>query len=974
MTARILAHRHRLVTDENSKWWTLGAMCFALFMIMLDNTVVNVALPSIQRDLHASLSALEWTVNAYTLTFAVLMVTGGRLGDIFGRRRMFIFGVAVFGISSAAIGFAPTDTTLVLFRAVQGVGAAFMMPATLSIITQAFPAEQRGTAIGTWAGVSALALAIGPVLGGFLTEYVSWRAIFWINPPIAIGAVAVTLFAARESRDETVDKTVDFPGIAAITIGLTALVLALVEGNEWGWGSTRVISLLVIAAVGLTAFVLIEKRVKAPMVNFDFFRSRTFLGANLVGFLVSFAMLAQFFFLALYMQNILGYSPLQAGIRFLPSTLVLVVMGPLAGRLTDRVGPRPLMAAGLLIVSAALFAQSGITVHTTLPAAAARVRADGNRNRTGDVADEHRRDELRRPDQVRRRLGCAVDEPDGRRHLRRRRDGRADRDARALEDRRPPAPCSVRHAGDAGQLARRRRHPARLGAGRRCRPRGVRVGARHRAWDQRRGHVLRSNRRLGADRADGRQARCRASRGRAAGRARSGSRARTDGRVGRLGRRIAPRPARVRSADKQSETERLIVAVDLTQVAHVETEPGELPATMAAWVIRQEREGEPVDAFQIEEMEVPDPGAFEVVVRVMAAGVNFNNVWAALGEPVSVFRYHPNEDHHIGGSDASGIVWKVGEGVTRWKPGDEVVIHCNQASYEDPEVHGLDPLAAPSQQIWGYETSWGSFAQFCKVQAQQLLHKPKHLAWEEAAAYGLTYFTAYRMLIDRCTLQAGHRVLIWGAAGGLGVFATQLCALTGADAVGVVSSPEKGRLVEQLGAVGYIDRSEYSGMMRKGGESVEEEKARFKESRRFSKAVEEILGGSPDIVFEHVGKATFPTSVLAVKPFGKVVICGATSGYQLDFDVRYLWMRQKEILGSHFANAWQATLANELIEESKIRPVLWQTMGFEKVAEAHQLLRDNKHLGKIAILVGATEEGQGKTADGPGAIRAEVGA
>jgi EmrB/QacA subfamily drug resistance transporter len=365
MTARMLAHRHRLVTEENSRWWTLGAMCFALFMIMLDNTVVNVALPSIQRDLHASLSALEWTVNAYTLTFAVLMVTGGRLGDIFGRRRMFLFGVAVFGISSLAIGFAPTDTTLVMFRAVQGIGAAFMMPATLSIITQAFPAEQRGTAIGTWAGVSALALAIGPVLGGFLTQYVSWRAIFFINPPIAVLAVAVTLFAARESRDETVDKTVDYPGIAALTVGLTALVLTLVEGNSWGWGSTRVISLLVLAVVGLTGFVVIEKRVKAPMVNFTFFRSRTFVGANMVGFLVSFAMLAQFFFLALYMQNILGYSPLQAGIRFLPSTLVLVVMGPLAGRLTDRVGPRPLMAAGLLIVSAAVFAQSGITVHTT---------------------------------------------------------------------------------------------------------------------------------------------------------------------------------------------------------------------------------------------------------------------------------------------------------------------------------------------------------------------------------------------------------------------------------------------------------------------------------------------------------------------------------------------------------------------------------------------------------------------------------
>ncbi|MGI8572837.1 MAG: crotonyl-CoA carboxylase/reductase [Solirubrobacteraceae bacterium] len=416
------------------------------------------------------------------------------------------------------------------------------------------------------------------------------------------------------------------------------------------------------------------------------------------------------------------------------------------------------------------------------------------------------------------------------------------------------------------------------------------------------------------------------------------------------------------------------VAVDLSQVAHVGTEPGELPPTMTAWVIREERLGEPLDAFQLEEIEVPEPEAFEVVVRVMAAGVNFNNVWAALGEPVSVFRYHPNEDHHIGGSDASGIVWKVGPGVTRWKPCDEVVIHCNQASYEDPEVHGLDPLAAPSQQIWGYETSWGSFAQFCKVQAQQLLRKPKQLAWEEAAAYGLTYFTAYRMLIDRCRIKAGHRVLIWGAAGGLGVFATQLCALTGADALGVVSSEEKGRLVKQLGAVDYINRQEFAGMMRRGDETPEEERARFKESRRFCKAIGERLGGPPDIVFEHVGKATFPTSVLAVKPFGKVVICGATSGYQLDFDVRYLWMRQKEIIGSHFANAWEATLANELIEESKIRPVLWQTMGFEKVAEAHQLLRDNKHLGKIAILVGATEEGQGRTAEGPGAIRAEVGA
>jgi crotonyl-CoA carboxylase/reductase len=418
------------------------------------------------------------------------------------------------------------------------------------------------------------------------------------------------------------------------------------------------------------------------------------------------------------------------------------------------------------------------------------------------------------------------------------------------------------------------------------------------------------------------------------------------------------------------------VAVDLTQVSQVDTEPGELPKTMAAWVIRAEREGEPKDAFQLEEIEVPEPAAFEVTVRVMAAGVNFNNVWAAFGKPVSVFGYgdHPEYGHHIGGSDASGVVWKVGPGVTRWKPGDEVVIHCNQASYEDVEVHGLDPLAAPSQRIWGYETTWGSFAQFTKVQAQQLLPKPKALAWEEAASYGLTYFTAYRMLLNRAKLQAGHKVLIWGAAGGLGVFATQLCRAAGAESVGVVSSDEKGELVTRLGATGYINRSEFAGMMRTGTETPEEEKARFKVSRDFAKRVKEILGDSPDIVFEHVGKATFPTSVFTVKPFGKVVICGATSGYTLDFDVRYLWMRQKEILGSHFANAYECMRANALIDEGKIQPVLWRTMPFDGVADAHQLMHENKHLGKIAILVGAENEGEGRTAEGPGAIHAEVGA
>ncbi|MDQ2622960.1 MAG: zinc-binding dehydrogenase, partial [Actinomycetota bacterium] len=297
------------------------------------------------------------------------------------------------------------------------------------------------------------------------------------------------------------------------------------------------------------------------------------------------------------------------------------------------------------------------------------------------------------------------------------------------------------------------------------------------------------------------------------------------------------------------------MSLDLAEVSKLDVEPGELPEKMAAWVIRPETMGEPNDAFQLEEIETPEPGAFEVIVRVMAAGVNFNNVWAALGEPVSVFGYgdHPETGHHIGGSDASGIVWKVGEGVTRWKPGDEVVVHCNQASYEDVEVHGLDPLAAPSQRIWGYETTWGSFAQFTKVQAQQLLPRPKNLSWAEASSYGLTYFTAYRMLMDQAKIQPGHNVLIWGAAGGLGVFAVQLCKAAGANAIGVVSSDEKGELVKELGAVDYINRNEFKGMMRTGNETAEEEKERFKVSRAFSKRVKEMLGDQPDIVFEHVG-------------------------------------------------------------------------------------------------------------------------
>jgi EmrB/QacA subfamily drug resistance transporter len=340
-------------------------MCFALFMIMLDNTVVNVALPSIQRDLGATLSGLEWTVNGYTLSFAVLLATGGRLGDIFGRRLTFIIGVIVFAASSATAGLAPSTDFLVASRVVQGIGAALMMPATLSIVTDAFPAHERGKAMGTWAGVSALALAVGPVLGGFLTEHVSWRAIFYLNIPVAVGAVAAALFAVRESRDTSVGREVDYAGVAVLTGALTALVLALVEGNAWGWGSPEIVGLLVGAGAGLAAFVAIELRVRVPMVEFRFFSDRNFLGAVVVALIVSFAMLGVFFFLALYMQNILGYSPLEAGVRFLPSTLMIVGVAPVAGRLSDRFGARWLIAGGLTIVAASLYSFSGIAVDST---------------------------------------------------------------------------------------------------------------------------------------------------------------------------------------------------------------------------------------------------------------------------------------------------------------------------------------------------------------------------------------------------------------------------------------------------------------------------------------------------------------------------------------------------------------------------------------------------------------------------------
>lgn len=385
---------------------------------------------------------------------------------------------------------------------------------------------------------------------------------------------------------------------------------------------------------------------------------------------------------------------------------------------------------------------------------------------------------------------------------------------------------------------------------------------------------------------------------------------------------------------------------------HTVPKLGELPETMKAVLIRKEREGDPIKAMQIEDVPVPEPGANEVLVLVMAAGVNFNGVWAAAGHPVSVFRMH-KEPYHIAGSDASGIVWKVGSEVRRWKVGDEVVIHCNQSCGQCPECNGLDPMACSEQKIWGYETSWGSFAQFTKVQAQQLVKKPKHLSWEDAASYGLTYFTAYRMLVGRAQVKPGDNVLVWGAAGGLGIFALQICKILGANPIAVVSSPDKYDMVKSLGATGVINRKDFAFAWRPN-ETAEQTKKRLDETKRLGAEIRKMTGGKDvDVIFEHVGQETFPASVFLCKRFGKVVICGATSGFNLEFDVRYLWMRQKEILGSHFANAYQAERANELVDSGKIKPVLDQVFDFYDTPQAHQLMKENKHKGKLGIRIQA---------------------
>jgi EmrB/QacA subfamily drug resistance transporter len=342
--------RARIFAEENRKWLTLAAVAFGLFMIMLDNTVVNVALPSIQRDLGADLSELEWIVTGYALTFASLMLIGGKLADAYGRRRLFVIGIVVFTLASLACGLAGSSELLIAGRVVQGAGAALMNPATLSIIAATFPPHQRGAAIGIWAGVSALALAIGPLVGGLITEHLDWSWIFFVNVPIGVLGIVASYLFIDESRDETHER-LDLPGLATSGVGLFALTYGLIEANTYGWGSPRIVGAFALAGLALAAFVLLERSQRAPMLPLELFRNGTYTGSNIVVLLVALAMFGVFFFVSLYMQNVLGYSAVQTGAAFLPMTLLIILVAPIAGKSSDRFGSRGLMTAGLLLVA-----------------------------------------------------------------------------------------------------------------------------------------------------------------------------------------------------------------------------------------------------------------------------------------------------------------------------------------------------------------------------------------------------------------------------------------------------------------------------------------------------------------------------------------------------------------------------------------------------------------------------------------------
>jgi crotonyl-CoA carboxylase/reductase len=399
---------------------------------------------------------------------------------------------------------------------------------------------------------------------------------------------------------------------------------------------------------------------------------------------------------------------------------------------------------------------------------------------------------------------------------------------------------------------------------------------------------------------------------------------------------------------------------------------GEVPARMLAQVVRQDRLGDPVDAFQIEEIETPSIKDDEALVAVMAAGINYNNVWAARGIPIDIIatrqKAGSTEDFHVGGSDAAGIVYAVGDDVENVKVGDEVVIHHGWWDRDDPWVKaGKDPMIAPSAKIWGYDgPNYGAFGQFTVAQAHQCMPKAQHLTWEEAAAPTLVGTTAYRMLHgwQGHTVQDGDVVLVWGGAGGLGTQAIQLVKHAGGIPVAVVSSAEKGEYCVSLGAAGYIDRTEFDhwGVPPHWTDGAGQ-KAWMAGARAFGGKIWEIVGErkNPAIVFEHPGEDTVPTSIFVCDGGGMVVICAGTTGYSATVDLRYHWVRQKRLQGSHGTNDAQAYAYNDLVRARKIDPCLTRVLPFDQIGRAHQDMDEGQHgVGNTSILVGAPEPGLGR--------------
>lgn len=410
------------------------------------------------------------------------------------------------------------------------------------------------------------------------------------------------------------------------------------------------------------------------------------------------------------------------------------------------------------------------------------------------------------------------------------------------------------------------------------------------------------------------------------------------------------------------------MAKELYEIGEI-PELGDVPQKMHAQLIRPERFGEPTEAFQSEVVDIPELGPRDVLVYVMAAGVNYNNVWAALGIPIDVIgarnKAGEPEKFHIGGSDASGIVWKVGSEVTNVKVGDEVVTHCGMWSpKEEADNPKTDPMYLPSFRIWGYESNWGSFAQFTKVQDHQCLPKPKHLTWEEASSYMLVGATAYRMLHrwGEHAIREDDVALIWGGAGGLGSMAIQIAKAAGAKPVAVVGSDDKIDYCKNLGAVGVLNRKNFDhwGMLPHWKDNEAYGKW-MKGAKTFGKAFWEALGErkAPRIVFEHPGESTVPTSIFLCDTGGMVVICAGTTGYNATIDLRYHWMRQKRFQGSHFANDHEAKGFNDLVLDGKVDPCLSKVWQFAETGDCHQMMRENKHPhGNMAILVNATKTGQ----------------